>query len=194
MRSISMPTLLSSESEEEFASLHAEIEKEIDPKGAIERMYVDDIAVLTWEIRRYHRNKIGIIRNTFAAALQNLLNQLLRPGDHLRTVVSHDPIIEVMASNFFTKQRTKNKIMRIFKRFGLDQSAIEAEAFRLVASELGTLDKMTSNAERRRYKALKIIAQYRQGLAMQLRHVSDRIIAEADVPHLEPSMLPEHGE
>ena len=82
--------------------------------------------------------------------------------------------------------------MKIIGRFGLDHSAIEAEAFRLAASELEKFDKMLSNLERRRYKAIKFIAQYRQSLAIEFRQVTDRIIAKADVPRLEPPL--DHGE
>ena len=96
------------------------------------------------------------------------------------------------ALDYFCNQKAKKKILKIFRRFGLDHSAIEAEAFRLAASELEKFDKMLSNSERRRYKAIKFIAQYRQSLAIEFRQVTDRIIAQADVPRLEPPL--DHGE
>src|SRR4051794_2560371 len=67
--------LLSSESTEEFASLCARISEEIQPEGEIEKLFTDDIAPNTSDIHRITRNKIGIIRNAFPAALQNLLKQ-----------------------------------------------------------------------------------------------------------------------
>ena len=187
------PTLLSSESESEFASLRAEIENEIKPKGAIEQIFVDDITAITWEILRVRRNKTGIIRNTFPAALQSILKLLLHREDYLHNVAIEDPIIEA-SLNYFCDRKTEKMILGVLRRFGLDHFSIEAEAFRLAASELEKFDKMLSNSERRRYKAIKFIAQYRQSLAIQIRQVTDRIIAEADVPRLEPSTSLDHGE
>ena len=40
--------LLITESADEFADFHTQLEQEIAPSGVIERMFVCDIAVLTW--------------------------------------------------------------------------------------------------------------------------------------------------
>jgi hypothetical protein len=78
----------------------------------------------------------------------------------------------------------------VLAQFGLDESALEAEAFRLVASDLEGLDKMLSNAERRRYRLIKFIARYRKTLSIQLRQVTDKIISESELDHPVFSELP----
>jgi hypothetical protein len=193
MQPISKPILLSSESAEEFASLCAELEREIKPKGIIERMFVDDIAVITFEIRRLDRFKTGIIRNNFPAALQSLLKQLSFKPDYLQNLDAEEEAQE-MARAYFEGAAGKQKTVERLSRFGLDEGSVEAEAFRLAGADLERFDKMLSQAERRRYKALRFIGKYRQSLALQIRQVTDRMIAEADVPRLELSTLLDHGE
>ena len=57
----SKPQLLITESAEDFAALNAALMEEIKPRGTIERLYVDDIAALVWEILRLRRCKVAIV-------------------------------------------------------------------------------------------------------------------------------------
>jgi hypothetical protein len=83
----------------------------------------------------------------------------------------------------------------VLAKFGLDESAIEAEACRLVASDLEKFDKMQSNAERRRYKGLKFIAQYRKRQSIQIGPVTDSVTAEPDALCLNSSTsVSNHGD
>ena len=67
----------------------------------------------------------------------------------------------------------------------LDESAIEAEAFRLASSDIDRLDRMLTVAEIRRDKALHCIADYRDSLAQRLQQSSQKILEAADVLHIE---------
>jgi len=73
----------------------------------------------------------------------------------------------------------------MFSRFGLDESAIEAEAIRASSSDLEVLDRMLTSLESRRNKALCCVAEYRATLAHQLRESADRIIDGKGVLRLE---------
>jgi hypothetical protein len=193
MQPISKPSLLSCESESEFASLRAEIEDEIKPKGIIERIFVDDLTVITWEIFRLRRIITGIIRNTFPAALQSLHKQLSFEPYYLQNLEVEEEAAKA-ATAYFHDPKAKKNFMEMLCQVGLDEGAIEAEAFRLAGADLERFDKMLSARERRRYKALRFIARYRQSLAIQIRQVTDRIIAKADMPRLQPSTSLDHGE
>jgi hypothetical protein len=57
------------ESADDFASLRAELEEEIKPRGIIERLYVDDFAIIVWEIQRLRRCKTAIINGAFRPAV-----------------------------------------------------------------------------------------------------------------------------
>jgi hypothetical protein len=102
-----------------------------------------------------------------------------------------DPILE-KAKDYFSDPTVKALITAVLHRFGLDHNAIEAEASRLVLSEVEKYDKMISNAERQRHKTLKQLAQIRKDLAPLFREVTDRIIARAEQAGTNPSLA--HGE
>jgi hypothetical protein len=67
--------------------------------------------------------------------------------------------------------------MSLLQEAGFDESAIEAEAFRLVADDLRNIYQMLDAAQARRERTLKSIAKYRKIFQDQLRRSSDRFIA-----------------
>jgi hypothetical protein len=175
--------LLITEAADEFDALRDAFEREIKPQGIIEQMYVHDISLIVWEILRLRRCKVVIINSAFRSALQSLLNQLL-------TQANKDPFdvgdeAEALAQAWFTDQEVKKQVSEILSRFGLDESAIEAEAIRRSSSDLELLDKMLTSLESRRDKALGCVAEYRASLAHQLRESADRIIDGKGVLRLE---------
>ena len=175
--------LLITESAEEFDALRDAFEREIKPQGIIEQMYVHDICSIVWEILRLRRCKAVIINSAFRSALRHLLVQLLKqPGQFERDV--RDEAQELVDA-WFTDKGAKKQVSEILSRFGLDESAIEAEAIRKSSAELELLDRMLSSLESRRNKALGCVAEYRASLAHQLRESADRIIDGKDVLRLE---------
>jgi len=175
--------LLITESAEEFDALRDAFEREIKPRGIIEQMYVHDICSIVWEILRLRRCKVVIINSAFRSALEDLLEQLLKgPGQYDHEVEDE---AEALAHAWFTDQEAKKQVSETLSRFDLDESAIEAEAIRTSSSDLELLDRMLTSLESRRDKALGCVAEYRAGLAHQLRESADRIIEGKDVLRLE---------
>jgi hypothetical protein len=70
--------VLITESSAGFDAVRTALEQEIRPRGIIERMYVNDISSIVWEMLRLRRCKTAIINMGFRAALENLLSQLLK--------------------------------------------------------------------------------------------------------------------
>src|SRR2546423_592676 len=114
MNAFSKPNLLSSESEAEFKAMHAEIENELQPRGAIEKIYVQQFVAISWEINRYPRNKTGMIQNNFPAGLQNILKQLLHWEDYLHNVTSVDPIIQA-SGTYFSDPLAEKRILEVLR-------------------------------------------------------------------------------
>ena len=166
--------LLITESADEFDRIHDAFNQEIKPRGITMRMYVADIAYLTWEILRLRRCKMGIINSAFRAALEKLLVQLLRePGGYAHQVEDE---AESLAYAWFSDPAARKNVSELLGDFQLDELAIEAEAIRSSAADLERLDRLLASLESRRNKAFRCIADYRASLARQLRESSDRII------------------
>jgi hypothetical protein len=53
------PPLLNTESADEFETMCADLEAEVEPRGYIERMYAAEIACIVWEIQRWRRSRAG---------------------------------------------------------------------------------------------------------------------------------------
>jgi hypothetical protein len=176
------PSLLISESSDEFDGLYKALEQDIKPRSYIEHIYVADIAAIVWEIRRLRRCKAGIINAAFCGALKQLLEQLLGWSSY-HDFVKNDA--DGFAQAWFTDPAIKDQVSEVFARFQLDESAIEAEAFRSVSSELQLLDTMQNSWETRCNKAIRFISEHRDSRAKQLRENVDRIIDGKDVLRLE---------
>jgi len=124
--------LLVTESAVEFEKLRDELLQDIQPQGAIERRYAEDVACLTWEVRRYRAAKAGIINAALVAALCGILNQVLPPMRPL--TMAGD-----LARGWFDDKEAKAEVMTQLQTHGLDESAIAAEA-------LGCAPKISSAA------------------------------------------------
>ena len=99
-------------------------------------MYVHDICSIVWEILRLRRCKVVIINSAFRSALEGVLMQLLRePGQyaHSTHLGNH---AQALAHAWFTDKGAKKQVSEILSRFGLDESAIEAEAIRKSSADL----------------------------------------------------------
>src|SRR5215471_246301 len=178
---LSPQSALITESAERFAELYAQMEQEIEPGGVVERMFVADVATLTWEILRYQRCKTAIINMEFVEALKTLL--LWFTSEHGR-MPAHEQIHK-LASRWFSDTDAREEISELLKQFGLDETAIEAEAIRKSSAALETIDRMLTLAEARRSRALRSIAEYREDFAKRLERHSDRIIEQHDLVRLE---------
>ena len=100
----------------EQSEICRQLEQEIKPRNIIERMYVADIASITFETLRYRRAKTAIINTNFRAALQNLLTQLLRePADDY---VPNEA--KVLALTWFTDEKAREQVSQILGLFHLD--------------------------------------------------------------------------
>lgn len=173
-RALLQAPLLTTESREDFEALHKEIERDIQPHGFVEQMYMDDIAMIVHEIRRLRRCRVAIINTGLLAALERLLRHLLKEPDE-RPDFEFE--IKSYALEWFVDPEGKKFVSALLSEFGLNQSAIEAEATLPSLPDLQTIDRMLTSLEFRRDRALSCIAKDRDSLASRLRESADRILA-----------------
>ena len=166
--------LLITESPDDFDRIRDAFDQELKPRGIVEQMYVADIAYIAWEILRLRRCKAGIINSAFLQALERLLKQFLRQPGGFNLHMGEEA--GSLARAWFSDPAGKKQVAQLLKDFQLDETAIEAEAVRCSIDQLEQLDRLLASLESRRNKALRCIAEYRGGLARQLRESSDRII------------------
>src|SRR5262249_48734074 len=163
--------LLITESADDFEVLHDSVARRLQPHDIIEWNYVQDISYTSWEIERLRRSKTATINAAFRDALEQVLVQMLRqPGQDADDVEAD---AKELAFAWFTDQKVKKEVSELLRRFGLDESAIEAEAIRSSSSEIESLERMLASLEFRRDKALACIGEYRVIVVPQLRETAD---------------------
>ena len=109
--------LLVTESAEEFAKARDEFLEDIQPEGAIERRYAEDVAYLTWEQRRYRESKAGIINAAMFGALHEILKELV--PRQITEVPVHRLMIDRLARGWFDNKEAKAEVMKLLQSFGL---------------------------------------------------------------------------
>jgi hypothetical protein len=166
--------LLLTESKDEFNLIRDNLNDQIKPRGIIEQMYVEDVTYLVWEILRLRRSKAAIINLAFRDALTEVVMQLLRkPGEYKHELKDR---ADDLAREWFFDLNVRKQIAELLREFDLDETALEAEAFRKSADDLEGIDRLMASAEARRDKALMCIAQYRGDFGALLRESSDRLV------------------
>lgn len=163
--------LLITESADDFEALHHSVARRFQPRDVIERKYVSDLASIMWEIDRLRQCKVAMLNTVFREALQQVLAQMLTmPGQDQRDVRAD---AQDLAYGWFTDKKAKEQILELLRRFGLDETAIEAEAMRSLFSELEPIENMLTSLEWRFDKTLQCIGHYRAVLVQQLRQSAD---------------------
>jgi hypothetical protein len=171
---LTLPPVLISESADEFARLRDALKDELKPHGAIEELTVDELADLTWEIRRYRRAKTTLINSAFHRALENLLKRVCPAPGQSAYDIKED--IEDLAYQWFSSQTAKRKVLKELAYFDLDEHAIETEAMNLMAPHLEKLDRLLASREWRLDKTLRSFAEFRGWLGRQLHASVERVI------------------
>ena len=91
---------------------------------------------------------------------------------------------KALACDWFETEKAKIQVEKLLGKIGLDEGAVEAEAFRLHAEDLERIDRRLTALEFRRDKVLRAIADHRLILSKQLQQAPNRILDNDDVPRL----------
>jgi hypothetical protein len=150
-------------------------------------MYVDDTAIIIWDILRLRRCEMAILNRAFQKGLMRLIDeaswQELPPEHELWLEKRSERKVTDLANRWFSSESARQKVSRILRKSQQDEFAIEARAIQGSFPEIEWIEKMLTALEARRDKALRRIAEYQQSFA-------DRVRASADhVAYAEPSPL-----
>ena len=159
--------VLITECEKEFDKLLEALAQDLAPRNTVEKWFVADIAYLVWETLRLRRVKAAVWNMAQKDAVLRILWGL--------PAVDRDWAVKASAV-WLTHAGIREDIMERLEESGLDESAIEAEAMRWVASDVEMLDRMMASREMRFQKAFRAIADYRETFANQARTASSRLI------------------
>jgi hypothetical protein len=172
------PPLLSTESKAEFDALDSSLRKEIKPRGVIERIYTDNFIERVWDLTRLARVKIAIYNLAIRKALYDVLVEELGELEGGQETVKY-------LDGWLNDPEIKQEISDMLAKYNLDESAIEAGAFRQCCREFELIERLIVSAELRRERALHNLAFYREGLALQLESKASEVMRKV-IPRYKP--------
>jgi hypothetical protein len=183
------PPVLISENPEDYLAIRRELVRHINPEDFLVLIYVDEIAIATWEIIRYRRHKLLACarwlqsqhaRDEIREKLTTLREQkIAAASDGSPTVSSHLSNSQMIAATSLKELATLSK--KNVSEYEL------AHAFEITVSYYERLDQLLSIAIRRRNQALEMIAILREGLGQRLREASTKItVGQLGVDNQEP--------
>jgi len=165
--------ILRTESKDDLARLLADISQDIEPENFIVKMYVSDYVHHTWDTFRYRRVKNGIMNNALGRALTRVLLRIQFPPSTIAMLFERLKAARLLSWEWLSDKETQRRVSALLEEAGLDYSAIEAEAYLLVADQLEKVDRLLKVAEDGRDRALRKIVKYRRSFAEQLERSTD---------------------
>jgi hypothetical protein len=186
-----VPALLTTESRNEFLSFRKGFYDEIQPSHPTEAHYVDWIVMLAWEVPRLLRTKAGLINGALLEALKNLLEQVL--SSQGLSYSERKKVIKNLAARWFVDDAAKAEVAALLAKLGLDETSIEAEAYRLRAAEIESVDRFLTTKQQSLEKALRFIGKLRKKLGDCLRQCSAEQLEENAAP-IVVARYPKNGE
>jgi hypothetical protein len=154
--------LLITESTKDFARRRKGLTEQIRPMGPVEDEYLDDFAYNRWETDRFRRIGAGLFNSALVKALENLLKQLLSDED-FETYEDFNDAAEDLARRYFHDSEAKAQVSTLLRQAGLDESAIEAGAFKLCEADLEAVHRLMAFKQERGDRDLCLLGEIRQG-------------------------------
>jgi hypothetical protein len=166
------PPVLPGEDASRYWAHYHNLVAAIEPKNSMERIWVRDIADLTWEILRYRRLKVAITCFGREGVTDSVMRRLVEED-----------------VGFPKSERRQNKrYQEIYKE---NQELIRAELFVSRLDDLERVERLLASAESRRNATLREIEFHRALAAARLRKASDEFLAQIEnVPVVPESAEP----
>lgn len=153
------PPLLKGEDGAAFDELLTRISHDVTPTDTIERTWVWDIAVLTWEIMRYRRSITGLLTANVHRGLKIILDTLYGVENS-----------QVLADSWALRDPAAiEQVDDLLKLAGLTMDEVRAQTLSVKISDVERIDGMIMRAEARRNSLLREIERHRATLGAALR-------------------------
>jgi hypothetical protein len=172
-RLLQNPPLLPNESRDEFWQVFEDFEY-IDlgrAKTVTEYMLVYSATVLTWEVMRYDRMKIALMRNQQRPALESLFRKT-----HEGAAANQN------AKEWFVSPASRAAAARNFEAAGYAPEAVEAEAFQRSLAALAIIERLIASAQKRLLVFLKDLEKRYGARGAEMRVTAAHAIARVSRP------------
>jgi hypothetical protein len=183
-RLLDTPQLLPHENSKEFIQLFDSLEDYGKPQTPRDFMAVYQATVLTWDILRYQKMKIGVLRSHQRPALESLLRKVQvrtasKKGTGLGEVIAQQEARQ-LAAPWFKDPASRSVMMKTIENAGYPTDALEVEAFQLALPALATIERLIVSAQKRLNVFLDDLERTSKAAARALRLATEKAIAAND--------------
>ncbi len=172
--------LIDGEHEADYIALRDACMKAVEPKGAIERIWLQEFIDYSWESFRLRRAKSALIQIAKKDAVALLLTECL--GGDYSAKQSAAPIAQGWSANDAEYLKTTKDL---FEEHGYDMDAVMALAISTKLDDLERIDRLIASYSTRQTAALRELEKRRDILYKRALDFSEAIITDADVEVLD---------
>jgi len=160
------PALVEGEDVAAYEEVLARISDAVKPQDFLEKIWMQDVADLSWQILRLRRLKAALITSAMSSVLQEILRKFLD---------GHEA--GALATRWAARdQRAIKKVDKLLSSCGLTLDIVTARAFSSRINSIERLDRMARSAEARRNAALREVERHRLHIGEGLRCASDEVV------------------
>jgi hypothetical protein len=179
LKLLSKPPLLPTESVPEFLEIFESFTKAIPLRNVLDYYLVFDITVLTFEVIRYRRMKIAILKNLERPVVEGFFRKThegsaMRGASELVAIEASQKAGKWMSDAAYRKTALKS-----FEVAGYGQDAVEAEAFVRALPETSSIERLIVSAQRRLNAFLKELTERHDKRVAAMRDTAVQAIGKA---------------
>jgi hypothetical protein len=178
-RLLETPQLLPHENEKDFIQLFDSLEDYGKSQTPRDYMAVYQATVLTWDILRYQKMKIGVLRSHQRPALESLLRKIqvqAVPKKGIGEAFAQSQARQ-LAAPWFKNPASRSVMMKTIENAGYPTDALEVEAFQLALPALATIERLIVSAQKRLNVFLDDLERTSKASARALRLAAEKAIA-----------------
>lgn len=173
--------LIDGESGHDFQAFQEACLRDIAPKGALEKIWAQDVIGYSWDVLRLRRLKVEVLRAGRKHAVAKLLGQYrLRKSALDNSIFIVDEDYNTALEWEAGEPDAVKKVRRVMERYGLGPDAIMAIALQENLDTIEQIDRLIDAAEFRRNAILRDLEKRRDLLARRARQVTDSGILDLE--------------
>jgi hypothetical protein len=183
------PQLLEGENAADYHELVARLYAAVKPVDIIDEMFITDVASLQWEVLRWRRLKLNLIREPVLEALPAFLDEQVEYDLQSEADARAQKINELVQEYARHNPDAVTQIQKLLANAGRSMDALLADQLvenRDYLEYIERIDRLTTIAESRRNAALREIDRRRAILGQTLRR-SLQEVEDAEFKVIEPT-------
>src|SRR5258708_23860093 len=178
-RLLDMPPILPTEYIDDFLDIFESFEDAISPQNVLDYLLLFDITVLTFEVIRYRRLRIAILKHTELIVVEGFF----RRTHDAAALAGVSKVVAIEASQKARKYRSdpafRKTADKSFEDAGFGHDTVEAEAFSRALSEISTIERLIVSAQRRLNAFLKELTERHDQHVATMRDTAELAIEKA---------------